>query len=94
MCHGIVIPSTSAIVGRMSSVVTCRESTTWPSDCPGYLTNSGVKPSSARFSCVGRRRRSPPRKLIPWSGVTITSALSQSPTLCSRAMNVPSSRSV
>ena len=88
------MPSTSAIVGRMSRVVTCRESTTLLSSWPGYLTNSGVKPSSARFLRVGRRRKSPPRKLIPWSGVTITSALSQSPTLCRRAMNLPSSLSV
>ncbi len=50
--HGSSTPSTSAIVGRMSYVVTCL-STTRPCVCPGSFTKSGMNARSARF--VARR---------------------------------------
>ena len=56
----------------------CRRSA--PCFCPGSFMKNGMNARSDRFVRVGSRRRSPPRKLMPWSGPTTTSALSQRPT--------------
>ena len=76
--HGSPISSSSASVGRMSTVSTFAVATR-PSRWPGRLMRRGTDAMSAKVVGLGVRDRSPGRRLIPWSAVTTTTASSYRP---------------